>query len=831
MRQSILFLFIQRVFLRSDQNQGRNRFQYKTSQEEKNYLLYELDVKTPVVFKDSRDEYELTDHHLSFYEYEDPRDPNLSEYHYTAKFRTKNKLTYRVHVYFNGKDQLVEEPVVSIMKDSSTFQYVGDTDNELKARFTQLAIDECSAVMVNIRKQFRKGIEEFKTRYKNIEIRLCELSKNLTSNQQQYIDLLQEALRAVGQLAIYSNEEHFKWKHKLLTQLQHKIIAITSSENSDTDEDEEDTKPQRQANRSRSTHSEVTRVVTPKRQLLRPILTQLLSENNQYRNEKTTIAFATKVANFLSLHAKVQEAVLTSDDSNYIVTTQDLQELQNLATDVTNEGSVLAREALLKSDFTTAASLARFYYPMPEDLLRIALASGNHEMLSFLLKHGGDFPVNTVLINDTATPVVFCLQTNNPRFPKTKCLDVLIKYGASLLVPATDGLPVAFHILSEKGHPLKEAILSNLAITLNNTAFRQALISKLALSLQNDLPEAIKEKICKMVSQLQKTITHGSQLDLKHMSAGELICLRTYQLFDTASKYLLDTDAEVLEAHERLKSACDDFVAMLTPLEKRNFLVNSRKEVEIDVETAKSMQMQFSSSRQNILQTAENRTEYFQLVAQSYQLQQLLKKNRNGMVNRERLQAANKINEIDARVRILDKELEGIKTFYKKDISPTQRSHIEKINQEESELLHAFVDKHRLQPSAISDEQYLQEFEKIKAAVLAFDSALCARNIGEHQKCIKLGLSPDAVTIPFVSVVEYHRLLCLLLNLMGWDVTLRKDNQLVTTKPCDATQYTNLVQQLDETVAHILLDALQKTEEYIRLGTEATSSTSSPTPR
>jgi hypothetical protein len=496
-----LYFFIKRSLstLPIRQHLDKGSFYFKIDSEQHKYVLYELAIDNYIIVagEEKSQQYILKSHHISFYEMQDDENPCLSQYHYTAYLEDENKKKYQLHVHFNQNDQLTTSAMLSIEGDNGLY-----VKQKISSEFTndlaQLAIDKSFKFMSELRAQYQNFLSSLETRYNELEQELRNLSSNLVANRDFYLEKLKITIEVLTQLSDYCPQYALI---NLFTRFE-KYLQV-ASETSNTSSSDDKFIEETLSIETVSTYSKKSAPLNTKKSIQKSIQ-QALEYQDAFLSLPTNASYEEQLKSFLLFLESAQNALIATEDDDYIIA-EDLQTIQILMSKSTAEAKKLLPYLLLTNNFKLAEALKHFVSPVADKLIKLALVKGNAEMLNFLLNNS-DFPINTFLVTDNLSPVLFCFLKHKEETPKIECLSVLIKHHASIMVKTDDGLSVAHHIINTIHHPLKKALDNNMEKTLGNQQFYKLLIREIETYLdQSDINETNKNKLLVAIDQYKLT--------------------------------------------------------------------------------------------------------------------------------------------------------------------------------------------------------------------------------------------------------------------------------------------------------------------------------------
>ncbi|MBA2652872.1 MAG: hypothetical protein H0U73_11470 [Tatlockia sp.] len=449
-------------------------FSYKTDKSKNNYLMYELNLNKSNTFITSQGtRYQLISHHISFYEMEDDKNPYLSQYHYTAYFSDMENTHYELHVYLNQNDQLTCKPVFSLKENGQPSETNQESESFMQS-LLDYAINETLVLIKPLRQLEQKKRASFVELYNQYESKLSILSLDLKTNKNQYIKLLIETINVLKELVHYTDNPYFESLIKLYQRTKDEIKVAYIADYEELELSEKKTIQVLSVDAPDKTKKTVA-----KKSLQSFVDRAKTARDLFFADKKLGVKSANKdlINSFLKFHHHTHDILLLADDYNYQIGLSDLQKTQEMALECTKEGHSLLELMLIKKDYASAKNLVPYLSFVQEKMINMALVVDNGPLLDFLLTHG-DIAINSFTISkeiklkvaaESLTPLLYCFNEI-----KIQCLPVLLKHGASPMVLAADGLPLAHHILSVVTHPLREAF---------NKAFTNAELVKLYQSL------------------------------------------------------------------------------------------------------------------------------------------------------------------------------------------------------------------------------------------------------------------------------------------------------------------------------------------------------------
>jgi hypothetical protein len=690
-------------------------FQFKVNKDNQNYLLYEIPKENEkITIKDEHNNcYHLSSHHISFYEKQIDNNPYLSQYHYTAYFSDDNNKKYQLHVYFNHNDQLTTDPVFSMEEIDSNRQLITP---EFAEYLTQLAIINTFNLIAELRGELQNTSTTLEKKFITIEQQLTELSSNLEANKDCYLILLEKAIGISDLLSIYLNSLEYRGIANLFNHIKNTMEPSTSSTLVAIDHDE-DSEIDLISNNANLIQSNIKDLPKKKTKLsLREDIKQTIVARDLFYSLEKDASFSLRVEKFTNFEKIVRNSLMLTEDKCYIVTTNDLQQLQMLMFQMTAAGKNLLESLLLKREFKLADALRNYTIYFPNTYIGISLAAGNEQLLDFLLTHG-ECTINTFLIRGLS-PVRFCFENHNSKFPKIECLSVLIKHGASLLVSAQDGLPIAYHILSTIQHPLYKALLDHAETTLARKGFYRALIKSLENKIEKMEPDdPIRQNVLNNIQLINAgRFLQKSKIEQKLFTKALNTSQPLSKNFEKDALLALKNDQEYQQALSVFLRTTEDCTQKLSVSQKRQALRNGNSELETWNELLKSMDLKSVNIKEESIKYLEVKTHQIKLVSELIDVQNEIKQSPLSHKKAQKLQI--KQSNLRKEINELERKISSKIEVLKKPQDPFES--VKKLWLPLLDDLSQFL---------ANDEQDQEMLQKIRSAITSFPSNLYTTNI------------------------------------------------------------------------------------------------------
>ncbi|HHF7344184.1 TPA: hypothetical protein ACPSKB_000585 [Legionella feeleii] len=574
MAKNVLFNFVD-LYLAASEASLPNCQSVKldSTKEGRLYYRFELEHTHPVVLQD--DEYILLDHHVSVYETENQANPFLSQYHYTAYFKGPDGTRYQLHVYYNDQNEMTVKPVFSIQNETDN-SFIPLESEQLNEDFVNLARVYAKPLIKNIRKQLTDTVKALATQYSEWDREASLLSTSIAHNHENYLATLRECAEIAKRLALLVRHDHYqsiyRFTQRIITVVTERYKPLETATEKPSSPLVEGEKTSKQT----VSHSGEVKPLAPRKK--RPSKKEQISVNpspfdkfdkkveriatefNKLAKESDEI-YATKLADLL---ARINELSLTLEDSKTLVSLDSLTKLKNLQQQVQNEGEKLFTRLVIKGEFKVAEQMPSFYYLL-DNYLDMALETGNHQLLDFILKHG-DININNqeVTLQGSVYPsaVHCCLGSDIRENRMADCLSVLIRHGASLFGSDESGLPIAHTILSTHNHPLKKALTANRDKTIDSIAFYKQLISTLELYLAEQPSSSTDTSIVKAIEYYQTNIERLQRIEPPTNSSERKLKSQLDAFTDKHDTEVMERirqDKEVIALQKKVQKAANDF--------------------------------------------------------------------------------------------------------------------------------------------------------------------------------------------------------------------------------------------------------------------------------
>ncbi|KTD50602.1 coiled-coil-containing protein [Legionella rubrilucens] len=494
----------------------------KQTLDKKNYFLIALPLRDyRLDHKDLR--YTLLKHHVSVYETESQANPHLSQLHYTADFTDLGGNEYRLHVYYNKKDQMVSGPHFSMRVGQNKYREL-DVSSVSQELLT-LAETSMHDVIVEIREKYLQTYNQLELEYQRLDNQCSLLYEERESKRAEYVAKLKNFIKMTESLSLLTSHNHYAQKHLFLTRMlktaqavmpeaeavrNAPITAVSSHPSSNSSKKNNASKPtaplasvNSKAKRKQAALQKITRELGDIERHVDRLAKQFASLTPE-SSSQDELAYTRSLADLWARCNQYSlEADLLLSSQTSIGNSQCLSKLQQLTSGLEKACKAHFLHLLKEKQFAAAKLLQNFHYLLDMNRLCSALEEKNAELLDFILTHGDDLVLDNqvLIINKKKYPnaVSFCYETHS-----TDCLAVLIKHDASLLIPDDHGLPLAYSLLTEPGHPLKGVLAACPEKTTSSSAFYFALKNALRRYLDtHTLSSEVKKQISAAIAYYQ----------------------------------------------------------------------------------------------------------------------------------------------------------------------------------------------------------------------------------------------------------------------------------------------------------------------------------------
>ncbi|MCW8397293.1 hypothetical protein OQJ26_00605 [Legionella sp. PATHC038] len=656
------------------------------------YYRIELPIEKFSI-KDQENMYTLDNHHLSVYENENRQNPKLSQYHYTAEFINQSGERYRLHVYFNAFDELIQ----NIAFEKATVDgYKLIDSTHMRNQLIILALRHTEPLINQLRQRHQEKIKDLETDYKDCDQRLLKYFDSEQQNTTEILEITEEACGVLKELIplirsssyVEALRFHEATARSLKKPHTTSIELITSTPSTNEDNHVEDVakeapSPQDEASlkdepsshdkaaqkEDNSSHEEVTQSTKTKVLIIDQLAEELRELNTQFE-ELSKASSEVQAKKIEQLLAKTYEINLTYERH---IRLKDLHQLQNIRRKLQKLEADLLPSLLFGYQFELAALLTSSHHLLrAEKFLTVALQTNNSRLLDFILTYS-DIDINnqrvTVFKKSFASAVHACLQEDSPSHPMNECLSVLIKHGASLFAPDNKGLPLVYSILTGETHPLRKALFMNRDRTIESIDFFKKLnallrvyLTKETLSLEDK--KAIESELKSFEDQLEN-------LQNLHMEdpSSRFLMKRVNHLEE---KYIgailrqLRQDPEVMNLNKRVLKASAELNSKLSKHQRRQaniFASNQIQGLEKILGKVDVMSFGFDFLKARALEGINNNLQLIQKKSELLDIQKEILTYRNKKANRKYRDLMQQQTELLQEIKELENESPMLQNF------------------------------------------------------------------------------------------------------------------------------------------------------------------------
>jgi hypothetical protein len=537
------------VVTKSQNKEGISYFRFELSSEKRTEYTIENEI------------FILNSHHLSIYENEDFNNAKLSQYHYTAYFNDR----YRLHVYFNGKDELEIPPIWEMKIENN--QYTKLDADHLNDFFLSLVNQNSIAIIRELRKSRANLFKELQDNYSEKEKQASELSKNLESQAKEYLEKLEEITELLSVLEEISYGNTYKAIGNLIRHIHQDVEKqfLQTSIQTAHEYEEEPCYSEKMDMFSFFQPQEKQKISIQKN-----LDEEILSLEKSVEIFKA-LPFASldeKVSQLNSIDLKQKEIELLVTEKNYTASHESLRRLHELGNLIQQLGKTLLGQTLMLYPANNSVEkLTYFHQYLQIEHLIVGLKVNKSNLLDFVLTHG-KFAINSqplVIDNKTYPSALhFCVENHSEKTPKSDHLLVLLKHSGCLIRQCQDGLPLAHVILSDYFHPLKPILFNYIHAGEKTKAFYASLISAIQIYRSHyATSEKLRDELNKAIAdysnhtQYFKTNDNGiinfheKQINAKHGKAVKQLPQGWEAIYDDVPEL-----TEKWKEIEKLKHSC-----------------------------------------------------------------------------------------------------------------------------------------------------------------------------------------------------------------------------------------------------------------------------------
>jgi len=540
----------------------------------KQYFLFELAIQNKMKIG----LYTLQNHHVSVYEGPIGVLDLKSQYHYTAILKDDLNNTYRLHVYFDANDNLVERPFLSRCISENNYQTVNSDDDQ--EAFKLLAHLSIQNLIRFLREKLNAQITIYQTEYDEIEKHADWLFQQLPKSKEKYLLTLDKLIHKIDQIAACITPDRvLLGKKAFLNSLKESVGLMNIPEYADT----HTTSLLKNNSHEKSTSTPALFsplkehpkkfILETQKEKLGDVLKNLDSRFMQTKEMNGNLQLTTLTEIFHELTEK--ELFLEFDKIEAIPL--EIKQLKMLKEKVQETARKILEKLLVQGEFEQAKMLNVFYHLIAtKNLLTIALLLNKPALLDMLLTnnlisvHTKNIAINNF---EYSSMVDYCFKQNKNR-SKIECLSVLIKHGASLMeVDSECGLPYAAQLILDPNHPMCEAIKNNEENTVWNVVFYKQLNQVLnMLKIQPDSTDEKLKLLTCLINLNEKTIdvlsiNHQYKID----TSNEIYTEFNNEIKDILCKELicrLQMDPDFISIQTRMNAKQKQFIKKLNYQER-----------------------------------------------------------------------------------------------------------------------------------------------------------------------------------------------------------------------------------------------------------------------
>ncbi|MFI4918568.1 MAG: hypothetical protein ACHP65_03330 [Legionellales bacterium] len=425
--------------------------------------------------------YSLLDHHISIYEKLFDR----SQYHYTGYFADNQNTQYQLHVFFDEQDEIIDysfsRKIIQMGAEVASSR-PAPIVTEHNAPWINWALIQCGSLIPSLRVKLNQKTQTLEGLFTRLEEEASTLSIHAQQNHVAYATKLDDVRQALQQLIPLVQTPYYQQVDRLIKRMQVDLQRTVLL-------------PVKKSSTPSLTMAAVATVVE---------VPEVVAEDEAKKPPMTRIdesiqtlitcfsakpqAMTTQYASHLStVHSEYHRLSLQLDEPDHFASPMAIRAMFVLQRQIVQAGVTLLHQSLAQNQFAVAAELRLFYHKLTRTHVVTALKNKQPQQLDFLINNS-DFVLNgyPIEIDEVVYPsaVHYCFQHGD-----IDALAVLIKNGASIVVPDADGIPLAHKILSEKAYAFLRPALTGTEINQNKTITSIAFYHKLIEALTGCLAQ------------------------------------------------------------------------------------------------------------------------------------------------------------------------------------------------------------------------------------------------------------------------------------------------------------------------------------------------------
>ncbi len=634
----------------SDLVHTQNAISFKQNKNAKDVLYYLTEL--PMDKKIRVGQYALTSHHISVYEAATSTSilDQKSQYHYTAYFDGDDGKKYRLHVFYDMCDNIIQQPLLSEMGEDNTFSPVSSRDEE--NAFSLLANLSIKRTIAMLRQQQAVKLQALHDQYNELEGQAELLSVDLVKNKKTFITLLDAQLLKLEEIIHYSNNPKTSSDIKrFLTKLKKSVVEledlpvvavnppVVKVVKSKSEKKKpgykppaaKTAKPKSSAKKAqKSEHSlKLQQDKLNFKKVLEDFRSRFEKRSASHENDLPTL--------FTNLYSDIIQKECELDFGLADAAVGDLRGLASLKDSVARAGANLLQRLLIQGNYRHAETMACFYSELSENLLHFTLSSHKVSLLQFMLNNNlvsVDYK-NFMIRNVSFTSMIdFCFKSEANESLRNDMLRVLIEHGASLMeIEVGSGLPFAALILLEK---------TKLKIDIPDPNFYRKLNKVLELLCQQ--PECLSDNLGAMLRLIKLNESTIRSLEAKKLLDLSAVENAQNEIVMQASKMMGDDIVMQLQSDPYIKvmqARVNERLMDLLPLLKREQLDSVKKKLILNMDAIKkalndsvdvSSLISFSDIKEQVLKQNINALRTIDLTIELLGLQSRLAVS-NGLTN------------------------------------------------------------------------------------------------------------------------------------------------------------------------------------------------------
>lgn len=430
---------------------------------DKNNIPYYF-IKVPFDKSIDLGNFKLLEHHISIYEKLENK--SISEYHYTASFKDKEHREWRVHIFYDPKDEPEQEPVLSIRNKK---EFVKQSTTALNEQLIQLAEAARKKFIDPIRQLQTQKLHELEVLQEFAWSEIRHFKQN-PGTEKNYLQIIKKQREIISTLNILCPKEIYQTRLNYLTELQSKVTKHSWS-----------IKPQIAEESAKSEIADKPSSIS-----FFPPATTKTKPNKHKKNSAPVMSPLKKIQKNIKESVedtkgngidwcKLNEVLLDMNQelmflSDTSMLPEELIEFRRIQEAVEKVGKEQLLQWIEDSSEQAQQLSALFPLVLNESLFINSLVTLNSYGIELFLQHNKTFNINSFqpIIGDKKYSSILAYleelswsqakQELSDRLPLFVCLEVLLCHGMSIL-QESKGVLFPLLVILDNSHPLRSWFL------------------------------------------------------------------------------------------------------------------------------------------------------------------------------------------------------------------------------------------------------------------------------------------------------------------------------------------------------------------------------------